>query len=440
MRLRHSQWVVSESVDTSPLRTYHAASDLHASTSADSEGYIRVPDLLAIDGGVPAVSHSMPAWPVHGARERELLLAVLESGQWGEITGSCTNEFAAVFAAFQGATHAVLTPSGTLALEAALEALGVGAGDEVITSPWTFIATASAILTLGARPVFVDIDPTTNTIDPARIAEAITPRTKAIVPVHIGGLPADMDGVMEVAGRAGLPVLEDACQAWGARWRDRGVGTIGALGCFSFQESKNITAGEGGAVVTNDRPLYERVWSIHNTGRTPASVGMFDHAMVGRNLRMTEWQAAILLAQIERLPEQMERRDRAAARLTEALDEIPGVMPLRVDERVTRCGWHLYQLRYDPDAFGGRDREAFLRALAAEGVPCSAGYIPLPEVNAMREAVCQRFGDDVVRHDIPHAEAAGRATVWLPQTLLLADDETIDQVIAAFRKIAAAWG
>ncbi|HYH13480.1 MAG TPA: DegT/DnrJ/EryC1/StrS family aminotransferase, partial [Thermomicrobiales bacterium] len=284
-------------------------------------------EILAIDGGTPAVSSPMPAWPVHSDRERELLLSVLESGQWGELTGSRNAEFATAFATFQGADHALLTPSGTLALEAALEALGIGPGDEVVTSAWTFVATASAILTMGAQPVFVDIDPFTNTIDPARIAEAITPRTKAIVPVHIGGLPADMDGVMAVANRAGLPVLEDACQAWGAQWRDRGVGTIGALGCFSFQESKNITAGEGGAVVTNDRALHERVWSIHNTGRTPASVGMFDYAMVGRNLRMTEWQAAILLAQLERLPEQMKQRDRAAVRLTGALEEIPGLVP-----------------------------------------------------------------------------------------------------------------
>ncbi len=396
-------------------------------------------DPLAIDGGAPAVTGTMPAWPVHGDRERELLLEVLDSGHWGSITGDKVERFETEFATFQGAEHAVCTPSGTLALEAALEALGVGAGGEVITSAWTFIATASAILTMGARPVFVDIDPTTNTIDPACIEAAITPRTKAIVPVHIGGLPSDMDGVMDVARRAGLPVLEDACQAWGARWNGQGVGTIGDLGCFSFQESKNITGGEGGAVVTNDATLHGRVWSIHNAGRTPESVGMFDYAMVGRNLRMTEWQAAILLAQLERLPEQMDRRDRAAARLTEALAEIPGLTPLRIDERVNRCAWHLYQLTYDPAAFGDRDRAAFLAALKAEGVPASAGYIALPRIEAVQRAIRDRFGADAAERPIPHADAAGETTVWLPQTLLLADDETLDQVIAAFRKIATAW-
>jgi dTDP-4-amino-4,6-dideoxygalactose transaminase len=398
-----------------------------------------MPSTLAVDGGSPAVTSPMPAWPVHDHRERELLLNVLASGQWGSLTGAMTEHFAAAFAAFQGADHAVCTPNGTLALEAALETLGVGPGDEVITSAWTFIATAGAILTIGARPVFIDIDPTTNTIDPARIEAAITPRTKAIVPVHIGGLPADMDGVMDVASRFGLPVLEDACQAWGASWNGKGVGTIGDLGCFSFQESKNITGGEGGAVVTNDRALHERVWSIHNTGRTPESVGMFDFAMIGRNLRMTEWQAAVLTAQLERLPEQMDRRDRAAARLTEALADIPGLRPLRIDDRVTRCGWHLYQLTYDPAALGGHDRAALIAALKAEGVPASAGYLPLPHVDVVRAAIRDRFGADAADQPIPHAEEAGRTTVWLPQTLLLGDDILIDQVISAFGKIATVW-
>lgn len=398
-----------------------------------------MPDRLAIDGGSPTVTRPMPAWPVHNHRERDNLLSVLDSGRWGSITGEKTEAFAAAFARFQGARHAVCATSGTAALEAALEALGVGPGDEVITSAWTFVATAGAILTAGARPVFVDIDPTTNTIDPHRIEAAITPKTTAIVPVHIGGLPADMDGVMAVAERAGLPVLEDACQAWGARWRDRGAGTIGALGCFSFQESKNITGGEGGAVVTDDRKLRDRVWSLHNTGRDPGRPGMFDFAMIGRNLRMTEWQAAILLAQLERLPEQMDRRDYAAARLTAALSEIPGLTPLRIDPRVTRCAWHLYQLRYDPGAFGGRARAAFLAALGAEGVPASGGYLALPRVEAVRDAIRERFGADAADQPIPHADAAGETVVWLPQNLLLGDDALIDEVIAAFRKIAAAW-
>jgi perosamine synthetase len=394
---------------------------------------------LAIDGGTPAVTATMPPWPVHTERERELLLDVLESGHWGSLTSPKVDQFAAAFARFQGAGHAVCTASGTAALEAALEALGVGTGDEVITSAWTFIASASAILTVGARPVFVDIDPTTNTIDPACIEAAVTSRTRAVMPVHVGGLPADMDEVMEVATGAGLPVLEDACQAWGAQWNSRGVGSIGDLGCFSFQETKNLAAGEGGMVVTDNPELHERVWSIHNTGRTPQSEGMFDFASVGRNLRMTAWQAAILHAQLERVPEQMDRRDRAAARFTDALADIPGLTPLRIDKRVTRCAWHLYQFTYDPDAFGGEDRATFLDALNGEGVPGSGGYIPLPRVEAVARTVYERFGGEASEHRTPHADAAGETAVWLPQQLLLADDATIDEVITAFRKISSAW-
>lgn len=167
---------------------------------------------------------------------------------------------------------------------------------------------------------------------------------------------------------------------------------------------------------------------------------MFDFAMIGRNLRMTEWQAAILLAQIERLPEQMDRRDRSARRLTAALAEIPGLTPLRLDPRVARCAWHLYQFRYDPTGFGGRDRSAFLAALKAEGVPASGGYVALPRVDVVRAAIRDRFGADAADQPIPHADAAGATTVWLPQTLLLGDDALIDEVIAAIRKIATTWG
>lgn len=396
---------------------------------------------LAIDGGEPARKAKSSAWPVSGEREEELLLRVLRSGDWGELTGGMTREFARRFAAFQGAAHAVPVPNGTLALELALETLGVGHGDEVITSAYTFIATAGAILSVGARPVFVDIDPATNTIDPGRIEAALTSRTKAIVPVHIGGLPADMDGVIEIAGKQGLPVLEDACQAWGAAWRGTPVGGIGAVGAFSFQASKNLNAGEGGAVVTNDAALYERAWAIHDVGRRPDGA-WHEPAMPGRNLRMTEWQAAVLIAQLERLPEAMERRDRSARILDEGLAALPGLAPLRVDARVTRHAWHLYQIRYDPAAFGGRERSEFIRAINAEGVEAFAGYLPLPAHPAIRNALRDRFGPDAVPElaAFPNATSAGERVVWLPQTLLLGSDEDMRDVVAACHKVRQAWG
>jgi dTDP-4-amino-4,6-dideoxygalactose transaminase len=395
---------------------------------------------LAINGGMPARKATSPTWPVSGEREEELLQNVLRSGHWGELTGGMTREFARQFAAFQGAAHAVPVPNGTLALELALETLGVGHGDEVITTAYTFIATPGAILSMGAKPVLVDIDPHTNTIDPSLIEAAITPRTKAIVPVHIGGLPSDLDGVLDVANRHGIPVLEDACQAWGAAWKGRPVGAIGAMGAFSFQASKNLNAGEGGMVVTDDAALYERAWAIHDVGRRPDGTP-YEPAMPGRDLRMTEWQAAILLAQLERMPEAMERRDRSARILTEGLADVPGVAPLTVDERVTRHAWHLYQVRYDPDAFGARDRGEFLRTINAEGVEATAGYRPLTAEPALRNALRDRFGDGALADlpPLPHAERAGERTVWLPQTLLLGPDADMHDVVAAFRKVQRAW-
>lgn len=258
--------------------------------------------------------------------------------------------------------------------------------------------------------------------------------------MHIGGLPADLDGVRDVVARQGISVLEDACQAWGAAWKGTPVGAIGAMGAFSFQASKNLNAGEGGMVVTNDPALYERAWAIHDVGRRPDGT-WYEPAMPGRDLRMTEWQAAVLIAQLERLPDAMDRRDRSARILDDGLADIPGLSPLTIDQRVTRHAWHLYQLRYDPAAFGGRDRTEFLQAINAEGVEAMVGYLPLTAQPALRNAMRERFGTSAVAAlpRVPHAERAGERTVWLPQTLLLGSDEDMHDVIAAFRKVQRAW-
>jgi dTDP-4-amino-4,6-dideoxygalactose transaminase len=398
-------------------------------------------DTLAIEGGKPARTTPAPSWPIFGEREEELLLEVLHSGNWSELTGDKVATFTKQFAAFQGAEYGVCVPNGTLALELALESLGVGPGDEIITTAYTFIATAASAFSVGARPIFVDIDPETNNIDAAEIEAAITPKTKAIVPVHIAGQPADMDGVLEVAKKHGIPVLEDACQAWGASWKGQPVGAIGDMGTFSFQASKNITAGEGGMVVTNDRDLYGLAWSYHNVGRVPEG-GWYQHDLPGKNLRMTEWQGAVLIAQLERLPEAMDRRQRSAEILTNGLSGIPGLAPMKVDERVTGHAWHLYQTRYDPAAFGGRDRAEFLKALNAEGVESSGGYVPLTHQAAIQNMLRGRFGEEALANlaDVPRAEHAGRHTIWFNQMLLMGSDDDMHDVVAACRKIQRAWG
>jgi len=396
---------------------------------------------LAIDGGQPVRATPFPQWPIAGEREEQLLLEVLHSGRWGALGGDKVTTFAARFAAFQGAQFGTCVPNGTMALELALRAVGVGPGDEVITTPYTFIATASAALGLGAKPIFVDILPGTGNIDPARIGAAVTSRTKAIVPVHIGGQPADLDGVLDVAGRHGVPIVEDAAQAWGAAWRGQPVGAIGDIGTFSFQASKNLTAGEGGIVVTNDEALGERCWSLHNVGRVRDGA-WYQHEILGWNFRMTEWCGAILLAQFERLPEQMPIREASARYLDGALAEIAGITPLTIDPRVTRHARHLYLARYDPAAFGGHTRAEFLAALRAEGIEgVSPGYTPLTNSPAIHRALTDLFGPAAVREIAP-CPIANRATdevFWLPQNVLLDDRDGLDTIPAAIAKIQSAW-
>src|SRR5262245_1303529 len=355
-----------------------------------------VSEQLAIGGGTPVRTAPFPEWPVWDERDEHALLGVLRSGMWGSHSGGGrVKAFGEAFARFQDAKYGVAVTNGTAALEVALRACGVGIGDEVIVPPYTFIATASACLTVGAFPIFVDVDPQTFAIDPAQIEAAITARTKAVIAVHMAGGPADMDGVLAVARKHHLRVIEDAAQAHGAAWNGRRVGALGDAGTFSFQSSKNLTAGEGGAVLSNVPQVAEMAWSVANVGRTRTGDWYF-HDLLGSNFRLTEFQGALLLAQLERLPEQIALRERNATRLAAGLAQVPGFRPVRRDPRVTTHAWHLFMCRYDPAAFGGRPRADFLRAMQAEGIPCSGGYSPLYQAPAIRKAAAdleQASGD-----------------------------------------------
>lgn len=397
---------------------------------------------LAIEGGTKVREKAWPVWPVYDEAEERAVLDVLHSGQWWSVGGRRVPEFEEAYARFHDAKYGVCVTNGTAALEVVLRALGIGCGDEVIVPPYTFIATASSVLSVSATPVFVDIEPHSLNLDPTKIEAAITPRTKAIIPVHIAGCPADLDGVREVAGRHHLRVIEDAAQAHAAEWNGRKVGAIGDAGTFSFQASKNLNAGEGGIIITDDEEVADRIWSVHNVGRTRTG-RWYEHPILGSNFRMTEWQAAILLAQLERLPEQTERRTENAAYLSRLLEEIPGISVLQTDPRVTRNAYHLYVFRYDPGGFGGRSRTDFLQALGSEGIPCSSGYVPL-----YKEAVFQRKEGCQVRPRIDYAaysetcpvcEAACREAVWFGQQMLLGSAEDMEDIAAAIRKIQDAW-
>lgn len=391
---------------------------------------------LALLGGSPVKEKPFPRWPVFGPEEERALLEVLRSGKWGAVDGHRVKEFEKRFAAFQEAEYGVCVVNGTVALEVALRAAGVEPGDEVIVPAYTFIATATSCLAVGARPVFADVDPETMQIDPNDALSKVTEKTRAIIPVHLGGHPVDMDAIGRLAQKQGLFVIEDAAQAHGAVWRERRVGAIGHLGAFSFQSSKNMTAGEGGIVLTNDEQLADAAWSIHNVGRVRQGQ-WYQHERIGWNLRMTEFQAAVLLCQLERMEELIRLREANAAALSRLLEQLPGVRPLGRDPQVKTHAWHLYLFRYDREAFAGLSKQDFVRALQAEGIPVSPGYVPLNRNRAIRQELAQRFG--VEGDGIPPCPVAERASdeevLWFPQRILLGSPRDLAAVAEAIDKV-----
>lgn len=397
---------------------------------------------LAMDGGEKVRTKSFPGWPVWDESELNALKGVLESGQWG-IGNSKVAEFEEKFAAYIGVEHGICVTNGTSSLEIALMAAGVSQGVEVITPPYTFMATASAVLMANGIPVFADIDPETYNIDPDAVEAAITPKTKVIIPVHIGGCPADMDRIMEIAKKYDLIVLEDSAQAHSAEWNGKKVGSIGDMGSFSFQSSKNLCAGEGGIITTSDEDLGDKCWSYHNCGRVKSG-GWYDHRVLGSNFRMTGWQAAILLAQMERLDEQTEIRNRNGVYLSEKLSKISGIRPSKRDERVTTHAYHLYIFGYDAKEFGDQPRARFLQALSAEGIPCSSGYNPLYKHDLFKASIQKNpalYGCDADKADysklhLPVTERiCDEEAVWLGQNMLLGPQEDMDDIAAAVKKI-----
>lgn len=381
---------------------------------------------LAINGGAPirSAQRPWPAWPVFGDAERRGLNDVLESGKWWY--GERLRAFETDYAAYQGAAHCVACNSGTAAAEIFFQAIGIGPGDEVIVPPYTFFATASSVARIGAAPVFADVDDSW-CLDPKAVEAAITPRTKAIVPVHFGGRIADMDRLGAIAEEYGLVILEDACHAWGARWRDRGAGVIGHAGVFSFQQSKNITAAEGGAITTNDEEIADKCRALINCGRRKGAE-WYCHAYIGTNARMNEFAAAILSAQLTRLEEQNETRRANAALIDAGIAGIEGLIPQPGDERITRRGYHLYCLRIDPELFGCT-RAQFIKAAEAEGLPISAGYaMPL-----YKQEVWEGRYDDCV---CPVSEdLCTRSAMWLLHPMLLASPDDARDIAAICHKL-----
>jgi dTDP-4-amino-4,6-dideoxygalactose transaminase len=395
---------------------------------------------LAIHGGEKTVKKIFP-WPVWDESDAKAVADVVRSGQWGDpdCTG-LTAQFEREFAEFCGARFAVASVNGSVAIRLALIAAGVKPGDEVIIPPYTFIATATVVLEANCVPVFVDIDPETYNIDPARIEEAVGPKTRAVIPVHFGGQACDMDRIMAIARKHRLMIIEDACHAHGAEYGGRKLGTIGHAGCFSFQLSKNLTSGEGGITVTDDEKLCDTIDSLRNVGRVKGGQ-WYEHHNLGCNYRLTPLQAALLLRQLARLEEQTRRRGENGRYLAELLGGIDGISPLTRGHGETRHSYHLFIFRYDAAKFNNLPKPDFAKWLAAEGVPAFMGYPrPLYKQPLFQEKnfFCYAIPPDVdyTRVHCPVAErACTEEGVWIMQPALLGDRSDMESFAEAIRKI-----
>lgn len=397
-------------------------------------------DLPALLGGTRTVTREFP-WPVHDETDLAAVTAVLRSGRWGD--PNCADrvaEFEREFATWSGARHALAVVNGSVALRIALIASGVRPGDEVIVPPYTFIATASVVVEANCVPVFVDLEPDTYNLDPTLVEQAVTPRTKAIIPVHFGGQACDMGRLMAIAERQGLTVIEDACHGHGAEYRGRKLGTIGHAGCFSFQSSKNLTSGEGGVITTNDEARYELMNSLRNVGRVKGGQ-WYEHHNAGCNYRLTTLQAALLSAQLARLDQQTRLRDENGRYLAELLGRIEGIRPLTRGHGETLHAYHLFVFRYDRAAFAGLPKSEFAKLLAGEGVPAFMGYPkPLYQQPLFQEKrfACYALPETVNYRNVrcPVAErACFEEGVWILQQAMLGTREDMESFAEAILKI-----
>lgn len=411
--------------------------------------------VLAINGGKKVTNKPYPVWPIHDEKEHRALDEVLDSNKWciGAYKDASYNpeskvgQFQRKFAKIQGAKYGVAVANGTAALEIALRAAGIGTGDEVIVPPYTFISTASAVLQVNAVPVFCDIEADTYCIDVKKAEKLITKKTKAIIPVHFTGHPADMDALAGIKRKYGIKIIADACHAWWSSWKGKKVGGLADLSAYSFQMSKNIAAGEGGIILTNDENLADMCWSLHHLGRKRGK-SFYEHYYLMWNYRMTEFQGALLLVQLGRLEKQSRLREKNALYLTKLLSAIEGITPLKRDSRVTQHSYHSYIFRYDKCKFENISMGRFLQALNAEGIPVWKMYgrplyknplfIKKQFNNRGCPVSCPYYGKEIDYAKVycpVTEEIALKETVYLPQQNLLGNKGDMEAIAAAVIKI-----
>jgi dTDP-4-amino-4,6-dideoxygalactose transaminase len=412
-----------------------------------SQSYLTNSETLAILGGDPVRRAPFSPWPQYRPSDVERLVRQVESRHWGgfPLPGELSGDFAQRFADLHGARYGLCLTNGTIAIVAALQAAGIGFGDEVIVPAYTWDGTATAVLFAGGVPVFADIDPDTYCLDPTSVREAVTARTKAIVPVHLAMRFADMPALQAIADEHSLAIVEDCAHAHGGAYNGRGAGSMGALGCFSFQESKLMTAGEGGIVVTSRLDCYEAMQTLVNCGRASLT-DQYGIRLLGSNYRMTELQAALLVGQLEMLPELREKRARNAALLTSLLDEIEGVRTLPPQPAITSETLYTYVFQYRPSRFPAPSRDLFAAALEAEGVPCDGRfyepvyrsdlfYATPANCPQLRLERAEPVDYSAVRCPVSE-RAAYEESMWLPQTTLIGGEEDVRDVARAVAKVA----
>jgi len=405
----------------------------------------------AVLGGQPVRTTPFPTWPVFRATDEKAVLPVLRSGVWSR--DKVVDEAELRFARLMGAKYCVATCNGTNALITSVRSLGIGAGDEVITTPYTFVASILPILLANALPVFVDVDPDTWQIDPAKIEARVNKNTAAILPVHIIGGICDMDRINALAAKHGLKVIEDACEAHGGEWRGKKVGTLGDLGCFSFQNGKSLTCGEGGAILGHDERLMDRCYSFHNMGRPRGSIASQNgeaHVILATKCRMAEYQASILMTQMETFEAECRRRSENSVYLTQRLKQIPGIVPRRNYPQVTQPAFYYYGFRYKSEQFDGLPRARFVAALKAEGIQVSTGLgviegKPMNREGSIEDALRSKAYQKIypretlagyrAANECPEADRLVRETVGFHHSMLLGTRQDMDDMCNAVAKI-----
>lgn len=384
------------------------------------------------------LTERFPSWPMANESEEKELLEALRSHQWWRMSGTKVKEFERVFAEMHQTKHALAVTNGTHAIQLLMSSLGVKPGDEVIVPAFTFISTALPVISLGAIPVPVDVDPGTFCLDPEKVREAVTSRTVGMIPVHMAGHMCDMDLLQQIADEFHLFIIEDACHAHGGEWKGKRAGSIGDAGVFSFQQFKLMTAGEGGALTTKSQDLYEQAFLYHNVGR-PFGDKKYQHLVEGSNYRLSEFQAAVLLPQTSRLTEQNELRERNAHILDEEMKKIEGIIPQCRQEECTIHTHYMYMFYYNPLKFGGIQRERFVEMLNEQGIPAFIAYTQIHDTPIFKEFVAS-LGDTYTfpnQLNCPVSKKVAEEVIWIHHRALLGDAESVKGIAQTVKELQA---